>query len=551
MTVSTFRWPPLHLFSNRKKLQLQNKQDHFPSAQDSAFEIKPQSLSKNALWNVVSTGVSMAVLFFLAPYLIHHLGVENYGVYLFLATISGMLGLANLGLGEATLRYVAYYASRKDIVGINKVFRATFFVTLVSGSIAATTTIATASWIINSLNFLHLEARFGVYLLQLTAIGFLIRFVAGTFISIPQALLRYDIYCQIVIAESVLRAVGCVVVVFVGADLEGLMFLNLLLSLFFLAAALITSKRLIAGLVFWGLPSRQAIREVFGYGIYAFASQLVGIGWQYADRILLGVFVSASAIAYFSVPQDLVMRLLTLIAAAPAAALMPKFAGITDRDRLRELYMQSTSLFLCLTIIVFVPLAVFVKDFLNLWVSPDFAQQSGLIALLFCASSIIRGAFVPYEALFRGIGRPQYYLVIILMSSLTVLATGLLLIPKLGLQGAGYAICITPIWGIAAVTFTLFYLLKIRSLLLPIKLFVIPTIIGIVCLGGALWARDGLSDHLGWLEMSLGASVTFFITVLMLVLHEFTICRKEVGFMFARKLLLFFPKGFPGRASVS
>jgi len=44
----------------------------------------------------------------------------------FFGTISGMLGLANLGLGEATLRYVAHYAAQEDLTGINRVLRATF-----------------------------------------------------------------------------------------------------------------------------------------------------------------------------------------------------------------------------------------------------------------------------------------------------------------------------------------------------------------------------------------------------------------------------------------
>ena len=532
-------------------LQLPKKQDQHPVHPDSTFENKPQSLSRNATWNVGSTGVSMVLLFFLAPYLIHHLGVENYGIYRFLGTISGMLGLANLGLGEATLRYVALYASQTDLVGINRVFRATFFVTLITGSLATLAAIAAAPWIISSLKFSHLDVRFGVYLLQLTAISFWIRFIAGTFLSIPQALLRYDLYCQIVIFESVLRAVGCIVVVLMAWGLEGLIYLNLFLSLFFLVMVVVASKRLIAGLVVWRFPSREGIREVFGYGVYAFASQLVGMGWQYTDRILLGIFVSAGAIAYFSVPQDLVMRLLTLIAAAPAAVLMPKFAGVVNNDRLKQLYLQATSLFLCLSIIVFVPLAVFIKDFLSLWISPEFARQSGLIALLFCASSIIRGAFLPYEALFRGIGRPQYYLVIITLSSLTVLGMGLLLIPKLGLMGAGYAICITPLLGIAAVAFTLAYVLKVRTLFLPIKLFVIPTILGFACLGGGLWMRSLYYGDLGWFVMILGAVIIFFLTVTMLVIYEFTICRKEDDFMFMRKLVRLLPKGILAHGNIT
>jgi len=519
--------------------------------QDTLFENRPHSLSRNAFWNVGATGVSMVLLFFLAPYLIRNIGIENYGVYIFLGTISGMLGLANLGLGEATIRYVAHYAAQKDLTGINRVFRATFFVTVITGTIATIAAITTAPWIVSSLSFSQIKYALGVYLLQLAAISFWIRFIAGTFLSIPQALLRYDIYCKIIISERILSLVGCIYVVHMRWGLEGLMYLNLLLSLFFLGAAIIVSKQLINGLTVLRLPNIEGIKEIFSYGIFAFASQLVGMAWQYTDRILLAIFVSAGAIAYFSVPQDMTLRLLTLIATAPAAVLMPKFAGTTDKNEMRRLYLQTTSLFLCFTLIIFVPVAVFIKDFLSLWVSPEFAKQSGLIALLFCASSIIRGAFLPYEALFRGIGRPQYYLIIISLSSLTVLGVGLLLIPKLGLLGAGYAICITPIYGIAAIAFTLIYLLKIRSLLLPIKLFIVPALIGFICMSIAIWIRSLHESAIGWLGMLGGVGLMFCFMVITLAIYEFTICRKEENFMFVRKLITLLPKGILRHANIA
>ena len=51
---------------------------------------------------------SMAALFFLTPFLVRHIGENGYGFYILLTTVSGFLGLMNLGLGEATLRITSY-----------------------------------------------------------------------------------------------------------------------------------------------------------------------------------------------------------------------------------------------------------------------------------------------------------------------------------------------------------------------------------------------------------------------------------------------------------
>jgi O-antigen/teichoic acid export membrane protein len=215
---------------------------------------------------------------------------------------------------------------------------------------------------------------------------------------------------------------------------------------------------------------------------------------------------------------------------------MPRFAGISDPAELRRIYLQSTSMFLCFSIVVFVPLAVFFADFLKLWISGRFAQEGALIGFLLAASTIIRGAFLPYEALFRGIGRPQYCLAVTILSSTTVLLADLILIPRLGLLGAGYALCISPVWGIVAVIFTLVRILRLRSWMTPVRTLLLPALLGFGCLVVGLWVRRQLPEHFDWIQLVLGATVTTTLTILVLAAYEFTLCRNEPNFAFARKL---------------
>jgi O-antigen/teichoic acid export membrane protein len=98
---------------------------------------KPKSLFTNAIWNIITVGVTGIAGFILVPVLINDIGAENFGIYTIILMIGGFAALQNLGLGEATLKYVSQYYAIKDIGGINRVLGATLLVNFFSGVIVS------------------------------------------------------------------------------------------------------------------------------------------------------------------------------------------------------------------------------------------------------------------------------------------------------------------------------------------------------------------------------------------------------------------------------
>jgi O-antigen/teichoic acid export membrane protein len=167
-----------------------------------------------------------------------------------------------------------------------------------------------------------------------------------------------------------------------------------------------------------------------------------------------------------------------------------------------------------------VPLAVLMEDFLRLWISDDFATQSGFVATIVAASCLVRGAFLPYEALFRGLGKPQYYLVVVALASGTVLLTDLILIPRFGLAGAGYAYCLAPIWGFASICFVWFRILKMRNLPQLMTLVFGRMLIGLAVLAGCYWLHSLVDPVPTWIGLVLWGTALFTGTALVLIAYE-------------------------------
>ncbi|MBN1346438.1 MAG: oligosaccharide flippase family protein [Phycisphaerae bacterium] len=460
----------------------------------------PRSLIANAFWNTLATAFSIVALFLLTPFIISRIGIDEYGIYLAIISIGGLAGVLGLGLGEASIRFVAYYDGRHDDDAIGRVVQASLLVHACTATLSAAALILGARLILSLLELSEADAALAANLVVWTAQAFWLRSISATFRAIPRALQRYDVSGYVAIAETLFRVVGIATLLYHGYGLTALAVWNVAVAAFGMVLDLLAARRLLPSLRFLGIPPWSAFREVLSYGIWAFLSQAMGMIWQHADRLLLAGFVGVGAVAYFAVPQDLVLRGLHVVASG-GAVLMPRFSAMADRDQHRSLYVSTTLALLCLTTVVFVPVTVLLPDFLRLWISAEFADKSGFVGQLIAASCILRGAFLPYESLFRGIGKPQYYLALTVLTSGTLLGTSAILIPVYGLTGAGYSFCLSPAWGLVAIALTWRCVLRQRGLGGPARFVGVPLCLGVLCLCLSLWLRMQWPLPLGTVQL--------------------------------------------------
>ena len=69
---------------------------------------------RNVLSNWGSYAVAMGVNFFLSPYVVRHLGNTVYGVWTLILSLTGYLGLLDLGVRGAVTRYIARFHTQAD-----------------------------------------------------------------------------------------------------------------------------------------------------------------------------------------------------------------------------------------------------------------------------------------------------------------------------------------------------------------------------------------------------------------------------------------------------
>src|SRR5579859_4191504 len=89
----------------------------------------------NAFYSIaeyIAQPVSMLVA---APFLVHKMGLDQYGIWMLVSAILGSIGILSTGFGDATVKYVSSYRGQNNPAGVERTIRATLTINMFLGSL--------------------------------------------------------------------------------------------------------------------------------------------------------------------------------------------------------------------------------------------------------------------------------------------------------------------------------------------------------------------------------------------------------------------------------
>lgn len=409
--------------------------------------LKTKSLLTSAIWNIITVVINAIAGFILVPLIIKGIGTENFGIYTIILMIGGFAALQSLGLGEATLKYVSQYYAKKDIEGVNRVLGATLSVYIFSGFIISGLIIVFSSFIISWFKLSIENVENAILALRIAGFAFLISIFSAALRTIPEATQRYDILSKYNLFMMLLRYSAMYFIATSDSGIIGLTFLTLGSAIVDILVYSILAKKLIPGIKCLPSFDKNGIREVFSYGVFSFVNDLIQRAAAYVDQFILGMFFTASSVAYLTAPKDLITKAQGLTGAA-GQALFPRFSSMEEGEEMQKLYSTSLWTLTVFSIAIFIPLAIIIPSFLAKWLSPEFAKNSSDFARLFSLGVAFNGAVSAYFALLKGTGRIKWLTNII--SVLTVLSgiVTAVLVYEYGIIGSGIRILLFSLVGL-------------------------------------------------------------------------------------------------------
>jgi O-antigen/teichoic acid export membrane protein len=242
-------------------------------------------------------------------------------------------------------------------------------------------------------------------------------FVSSSFRGVLEAAQRFDLVNAVKVPVNVLFYLLPLAGVVLGLKLPGIV-------------VLLVASRL-AGLVLWARlsfgvlpalrtkPAFQAglVRSLFSFSGWIGLSSILFAVTTSIDRLIIGAVITVEAVAFYSAPYEAINRV-GVIPGSLGMVLFPAFSYLDAGRKGTEaesLFARSTKLLLLTTGPVFILLMFFARDFLRLWLGPDYAAAATLVVQVLAAGFFVNTVFAVPNNYLQGIGRadiaPKYQLV--------------------------------------------------------------------------------------------------------------------------------------------
>ena len=496
--------------------------------------------NRNAI-NVIASILGYAVPLFVnliaTPFLLHSLGNNAFGIQVLVNVIIGYLALMDFGIGLPLIKYLAEDRAKGDMQSASELLSTTLVLYIGLGILGMLVAFGISGYLAEHFFSIpdHLinEAK---SVFQLAAAGFFATLLMGWGRAVAMGLQRYEVAYAISALSSVLGVGIGLYLVYIGYGVEGYVFSKVLFLFIAALVYFIVYRVFIPEYKINFTFSKLAFMRIRSYMTYGIVHRAVSGLAGTIDKTLIGVWLGAASVGLYSLPYMLTNAIgyalsFMLGFTLPASS---ELYATGQYERLRELFVDSSRFLVAVSVMIFVPVFLFGKTFLYLWIGSELANKLLLTFDLLLVAAFLAVVLVSLaNCVIIGIGRVNHYTfyTIIRISFLALFCV--LLIPVFGYEGAAMSVLLTCTIDVAYLIFFLKVHIKMNIKDLFLAAFLRPLLIG----GGILSLLIPLTYlELSWVELICSS---FFVEVLFTIFyytfnviteHEKTVIKRFLNF---------------------
>jgi O-antigen/teichoic acid export membrane protein/SAM-dependent methyltransferase len=407
----------------------------------SALPSRLPSALRNVLSNWAGFVCSSLIAFFLSPFLVRHLGVSGYGVWVLVGSLTGYLSLLNLGVRAAVTRYVAKLHAEANHREASALASTAMAIFLAAGVCAILISASIAAFVVPVFQIPE-TYRFAARIVIVLA-GFNIgaSLIGGVFGGIVAALHRFDLINLVDVGTAVLSALATIVLLSNGNGLVALAMLNFALAIVVgITYARMTFHLYPALTIRFSDCDLRRLTTILSFSIYAFVLQVSYNLIFYTDSIVISAILPVSFVAMFAIGGNLIAYTRMLISGisttmTPRASTLDATGG--ERE-VAELLLRATNV----ATLVMLPIAVTFwirgTSFIRLWMGETYAEPSGRVLRILTLALVFIAADQVVTSTVLGIGKQKWLVVAVCGEAFCNLALSIALVRPLGISGVAW-----------------------------------------------------------------------------------------------------------------
>jgi O-antigen/teichoic acid export membrane protein len=468
-----------------------------------------EKLLKSSFFRVIEIVTVTIISLVLTPYLIKHLGDENYGLWLLILSTLGWFNFIDLGFASAVKREIAIALEKEDNHRINVVFSVAVVLFGTLGFIAASCVLILA--LVPDLLGIDTDSQTTAAIaLSVLALKVLLDFIMNSFHGFFTAYLRMDIDANISLLNTMIKS-ALVFYLVIDLNIYGAVIATITADVITHCLKVYYAKKLNSGFTFsLKFVSLNEIKHLFSYSKHLVAAGIANIILRRSDPVVISHILGLKFVALYGVINNLINQLEGLVVAV-VGVFNPMLNRLVARNSsIDDVFKHIVDVNFFVVILLYTPLAILAEDFIFLWIGGEYAQHASLASILgfaYICKSISR----PIGAVLLAQANHKLMSVVSFFGALINISLSITFAHKWGLFGVAIATAVS--FFISEVLLNLWLLRRYNnfSIIRPALKFMLLalTYITLVFIGNMIFEQ---LPPLSWFELILSAAIT--VTVL-------------------------------------
>lgn len=407
--------------------------------------VKGARIGRSVILNWVALAISLGVAFFLSPFVVHRLGNVSYGVWTLVNSMIAYMSLLDLGLRGAITRFVARYHPRGEHSESSRAVSVAFWLRAGIGVVVIAGSLILPSIVLSAFNVPVEMQSAARWTIGVTGTSFAVTLAFGVFGGVLAALHRFDLLSSVGMCQSLLRAAGTVWLLNSGYGIVQLALLELVVAVLANIALTSLAFRVYRDLrLLFRRPDSAMLRQLWGFSFYVLLFNICAQIVYYTDNLVVGVFLSASAVTFFTIAGGL-LEYARQVVGALGTVLFPVASSLDaqgGRAELRRLLIDGTRATLLIALPIQAALFFRGHTFIALWVGAEYAEVSGkILQILLIAHLFAIANYTSYNIIFA-LGKHKPVALIATAEAAANLLLSVMLVRRIGLEGVAWGTAI-------------------------------------------------------------------------------------------------------------
>lgn len=339
-----------------------------------------------ALLSYANIFISLILGLILTPFIIHHLGDSEYGLYILTGSFVSYLTLMDFGLNNTIIRYVAKYKVADDKKG-----EETFLATIMTAYLIIALIIVSLGCLLYanmdgmfSESLTAAELHKGKIMVALLILNLAITVPGGSFIAISNGYERFVFTRAVNIIKYLFRSLMVACILLLGGDCISLVIVDTFVNLLFIAIAYMYVRRKIKIRFTFTKFDKTLLRDVFNYSFWIFIFAIIQQFQWKSGQIILGMNTNTIAVGIYGV-GIMLGTYYGIFSSAINGLLLPKATSMVTNRSDSDIFDTMVRIANVNSYILFFILSAFFlfgKEFIFLWLGNTYSE-AWIIALIF------------------------------------------------------------------------------------------------------------------------------------------------------------------------